>query len=250
MILFTWFLSSLTIATLQLLSASLTASWNPNPEPDIAGYRLFYGLQSHQYSTQINVGNTTTYTLTNLMEGETYFFAVTAYNTQQMESPLSNEVSATTALISGHISFCNSDLPVPGITVVATGQVNQTTQTNAQGDYLFFLPPGQYTITPIPPPRLTPGNSAINTTDVLAMQQVALGQMIPMCTEAANVDGNPTTNTVDVIATQQFVLGFPAANVGIFGFRSTSAYSFKMYCRGDVISAVQRTSLPFLPLRP
>ena len=39
--------------------------------------------------------STTTYQMTNLTKGETYFFAVSAYDTSGNESPFSNEQSRT-----------------------------------------------------------------------------------------------------------------------------------------------------------
>ena len=74
---------------------SVSLQWDPNPEPNIAGYHLFVGPTSGNYTQQIDVGNTTTATVSNLVNGSTYFFVVTAYNTATMESPPSNEVSAT-----------------------------------------------------------------------------------------------------------------------------------------------------------
>lgn len=74
---------------------SVTLQWNPNPEPDIAGYRLFYGPTTGNYVEEIDVGNTTSATVSNLATGGTYFFAVIAYNTLMMESLFSNEVSVT-----------------------------------------------------------------------------------------------------------------------------------------------------------
>ena len=74
--------------------AAVTLAWNPNPEPDITGYRVSYGTTSGQYTTSVDVGNTTSYTVTNLFAGQTYYFAVQAYNAAGT-SPYSNEVSAT-----------------------------------------------------------------------------------------------------------------------------------------------------------
>jgi hypothetical protein len=79
-----------TVSTAQ--AASVTAMWNPNPESDIAGYKLLYGTQSGVYSTTIDVGNVTTWTLTTLSLGTRYFFVVRAYNTALLLSPPSAEV--------------------------------------------------------------------------------------------------------------------------------------------------------------
>jgi hypothetical protein len=69
-----------------------TLEWDPNSEADLAGYKLHYGLASGSYDTTIDVGNQTTYTLTDLPVGETYYIAATAYNISGMESGYSNEV--------------------------------------------------------------------------------------------------------------------------------------------------------------
>jgi hypothetical protein len=68
---------------------------NGTPVPNLAGYKLYYGSQSGQYSTMIPVGLTTTYTVTNLSAGQTYYFAVKDYNSSGTESAFSNEVSVT-----------------------------------------------------------------------------------------------------------------------------------------------------------
>ena len=74
--------------------ADVTLSWDPNPETDLAGYKIYYGTSASVYGTVIKiVGLQTSYTLTGLAPG-TYFFAITAYNTADLESGFSNEVSA------------------------------------------------------------------------------------------------------------------------------------------------------------
>ena len=73
-------------------TAMVTLEWDYNSEPDIAGYKLYYGSFSRGYGYVIDIGNLTTYTVEGLAEGETYFIAVTAYNTTDLESGYSNEV--------------------------------------------------------------------------------------------------------------------------------------------------------------
>jgi hypothetical protein len=82
--------------TLALL-ASLTLAWDPNTEPDIAGYKLYCGEASGRYIASIDVGNVTQFqpTLKNLNPGDKAFFVVSAYNTSGLESGYSNEVSYT-----------------------------------------------------------------------------------------------------------------------------------------------------------
>lgn len=72
---------------------SVTLAWDPNPESDLAGYIVYYGSASRNYTNAVNVGNITTNTVSGLVNGATYFFAVTAYNTNGLESDFSAEVS-------------------------------------------------------------------------------------------------------------------------------------------------------------
>jgi hypothetical protein len=70
-------------------------AWDANVEPDIAGYRLYYGTVSGEYTEMVDVGTSTTASLPSLPVGATYFFAVTAYNADGLESQFSNEASFT-----------------------------------------------------------------------------------------------------------------------------------------------------------
>ena len=65
------------------------------PLTDLSGYKIYYGTASHSYTQNIDVGNITTYTVPNLAEGLTYYFAATVYNTSKKESKYSNEISRT-----------------------------------------------------------------------------------------------------------------------------------------------------------
>jgi hypothetical protein len=81
---------SVTVAT-----ADVTLAWNPNSEADLDGYKVYFGTAPGTYSTTMDVGDVTSYTVTGLQVGTLYYFAVTAYDTGGLESGASNEVSAT-----------------------------------------------------------------------------------------------------------------------------------------------------------
>jgi hypothetical protein len=66
-------------------------AWAKNSEPDIAGYKMHYGTTSGSYDYSVDVGNYTSCTISGLQEGETYYFAATAYDTDNFESNLSEE---------------------------------------------------------------------------------------------------------------------------------------------------------------
>jgi hypothetical protein len=82
------FLSTKSVAQIRL-------AWDPNTEPDVAGYQIYYGTASRSYGYSIDVGNVTTYTLLDLTQGVTYYIALTAYDSANNKSDYSNEVSGT-----------------------------------------------------------------------------------------------------------------------------------------------------------
>ena len=76
-----------------MYNGAATVSWNANTEPDLAGYRLYYGTASGVYTAFVNTGLTAAYTVTALTHGTRYFFAVIAYDTTGNVSTFSAEVS-------------------------------------------------------------------------------------------------------------------------------------------------------------
>ncbi|MFO7889272.1 MAG: fibronectin type III domain-containing protein [bacterium] len=73
-------------------TGSVVISWNSNTEADLAGYKVYYGTESGNYSKVENAGNTELYSISNLVAGQTYYFAVTAYDESGNESDFSTEV--------------------------------------------------------------------------------------------------------------------------------------------------------------
>jgi hypothetical protein len=76
----------------------VSLAWNPNPEPDIAGYKVHFGTQSGVYSEVIDVSGATSISLPQMIMGSTYYLAVSAYNTAGQEGPRSAEFSVTAAV--------------------------------------------------------------------------------------------------------------------------------------------------------
>ena len=75
-------------------AGNATLAWDPPDfSTDVNGYKIHYGTSSGTYSQVIDVGNMTSYTVSNLIDGQTYYFIVTAYNALGYESNVSNEVS-------------------------------------------------------------------------------------------------------------------------------------------------------------
>jgi len=71
----------------------VTIFWNPNREPDLAGYAVYYnydGGLSYNLLTEVPADQTW-YEDKNLINGETKFYAVVAYDTEGLVSELSYE---------------------------------------------------------------------------------------------------------------------------------------------------------------
>ena len=77
------------------IQAALSVGLAWDPASNAAGYYLSAGTTSGVYLQTIAVGNTMTTLVSNLVAGQKYFFAVTAYDASGVESAPSNEVSYT-----------------------------------------------------------------------------------------------------------------------------------------------------------
>ncbi len=80
------------VDSLEAAASELTLAWDPNPEADLAGYRIFFGLESGKYTSHVDVGNKTSYTFLTIAPGKKYYFAVKAYNAANQESGYSSEI--------------------------------------------------------------------------------------------------------------------------------------------------------------
>ena len=56
---------------------SVTLAWNPVTNANVAGYNIYYGSASGNYTNVTSVGNVTNATISGLTEGATYYFATT-----------------------------------------------------------------------------------------------------------------------------------------------------------------------------
>lgn len=77
-------------------TGSATLSWSLNSETDLAGYKIYVGTAPGSYTypgSPFVVGVTGTYAVVGLPSGQTYYFAISAYDYSGGESALSAEVS-------------------------------------------------------------------------------------------------------------------------------------------------------------
>jgi len=75
--------------------ANVTLSWNPSPDPLVAGFNIYYGGASGVYTNKTATGTATSLTISNLVVGASYYFAATTYSAAGAESALSGEVVYT-----------------------------------------------------------------------------------------------------------------------------------------------------------
>lgn len=69
-------------------------SWNANTDPDIAGYKLYYGRAAGSYLGSVTVGLVTTTTLlAQLVQDGMWFFGISGFDTSNNESAISSAVS-------------------------------------------------------------------------------------------------------------------------------------------------------------
>ena len=75
------------------LAGQVSLAWDSSTSRAVAGYMLHYGQVSGNYTNKVDVGKVTSYSASGLLDGATYYYAVTAYDSSRVESAFSNEVS-------------------------------------------------------------------------------------------------------------------------------------------------------------
>ena len=73
-------------------------SWNPSSVPGVAGYKVYFGGTSGNYTSMVDAGNATNVTISGLADGSTNYFSATTYDASTNESALSDEVIFVTPL--------------------------------------------------------------------------------------------------------------------------------------------------------
>lgn len=76
-------------------TGTVTLAWDASTSTNvIANYKLYYGVAPGTYTSSVAAGTALTASVSNLVEGATYYFAATAVDTDGLESAYSAEVSA------------------------------------------------------------------------------------------------------------------------------------------------------------
>lgn len=125
-------------------AGNITLTWSApttnsdgSPLYDLAGYKIYYGASSGVYTTSINTGIVTSYQLTGLSDGATYYFVITALDAWGNESPYSNQAS---------VNLAGADTTAPTISgvyssgITSSGAtINWTTNENSDMQVQYGL---------------------------------------------------------------------------------------------------------------
>ena len=80
------------IALPALHANSIPLAWNPSVNPNVTGYKIYYGVASGVYTSSVDVSNVTNATITGLSQNTAYYFATKSYDVVGDSSPFSNEI--------------------------------------------------------------------------------------------------------------------------------------------------------------
>lgn len=187
-----------------VFAGQVNLAWNASTSTStVSGYKVYYGTASGNYASNVNVGNATTSTVSNLTDGSTYYFAVKAYDNAGNESGFSNEVSQTMAVAAPVASFSadktSGTAPVTvNLADTSTGTITSRvwdlgdgTTSTAQSVAKTYNSAGNYTVT------LTVGNSGATTTATKTISVTTSTATAPV----ASFSATPTSGTAPLLVT-------------------------------------------------
>jgi Bacterial Ig domain/Fibronectin type III domain len=210
------FIAGALFAILQLpafAAGSVTLAWNPSTDTNVVGYNIYFGGASETYTNKISVATGTNAVVSGLVEGATYYFAATAYDSTGMESPFSNEASYSVPLSVIPVNPVNKP---PTLNVIGNLAINENTGTqtvNLNGissgatNEIQTLTMTAVSSNPALIPTPTVNYSSANTTGTLAFAPAQNATGTATITVTVN-DGQTTNNTV----TRTFTITVNAVN--------------------------------------
>ena len=128
-ILILFFFALCIIPATSAFAATVNLAWNASSGSNVAGYKMYYGTSSRNYSYNVNAGKNTSCSLSGLQEGKKYYFAATAYNSSNAESSYSSEISYTVP--TGSTSSTSSTGSASGTS--STGSTSTSTSSGTSG---------------------------------------------------------------------------------------------------------------------
>ena len=131
-----WLAFGLFFQVVAARSASVVLAWNPSPSGGVQGYHVYFGTISGFYTGMVDVGSSTTMTVSSLTGGQVYYFAITAYDASGLESGFSNELSYTPTEVSVPLpaTLQLSRATAGGMVLTVTGPAGRTYDLLASAD--------------------------------------------------------------------------------------------------------------------
>jgi hypothetical protein len=110
----------------QLNGQSVTLAWDTSPDPTVAGYLIYWGTVSGNYTDSEDAGTNTAITISNLAGETPFYFAAACYDEEGAQSGYSTEIAYTTP---GAAAFAFSNL-----TQTYSGMPESVTVTTSPAD--------------------------------------------------------------------------------------------------------------------
>jgi hypothetical protein len=123
---------------------SVSLAWNQSTDPTVVGYNVYYGGASGNYTNTLSAGNATNMTIPGLVEGVTYYFAATTYNSLGVQSPFSSEVSYTVVTPPPEVQL--NVTPTRQFILTVTGPVGHMYDIQATQDFTNWTVIGTVTV--------------------------------------------------------------------------------------------------------
>lgn len=101
-------------------AATVSLSWNANPESNISAYLVSYGFSSQSYTNTVNNGTNTSFSLASLSPGQTVYFIVKAQNSEGLLSGSTEELAFQVGSGNGTPTPTPTPSPSPSPTPSAT----------------------------------------------------------------------------------------------------------------------------------
>jgi VCBS repeat-containing protein len=212
-------LSTAAALCLFLVSAhAVTLEWDANSETNVAGYRVYMGRQPRVYDSVLDVGNQTLAQLATIWR--TTYFAVTAYDTDGLESEFSEEVSyVTLALNSLPVVRADQYVATRGSTLTVTSEAGVlANDSDADGDGLTVLlaspPNGALALNPNGSFSYTPSPDFLGTDSFSyrALDGFATSAVATVTIMVRNTNSPPIAQPDQYVTTKNVFLNIPALN--------------------------------------
>jgi hypothetical protein len=123
---------------------NVTLAWNRSSDTNVTGYKIYDGVASRTYTNMIDVGIATNATISNLVQGATYYFAATAYDSLGLESGFSSEISYTVPTTLPGVQLRVT--PTKRVILTVTGQAGHTYDIQATQDFTTWTVIGTVTM--------------------------------------------------------------------------------------------------------